>query len=85
MVFYVKRAGETVDHLFLHCEYARELWSLVLCMYGIHWAMPRKVSDLLACWRRKGHTKGNTVIWNAIPSCLMWLIWREKLEGFRRL
>jgi hypothetical protein len=47
--FMCKRAGETVDHLFLHYEYARELWSLVFCMYGIHWAMPRKVSDLLAC------------------------------------
>jgi hypothetical protein len=26
--FMCKRAGETVDHLLLHCEYVRELWSL---------------------------------------------------------
>lgn len=39
-----------MDHLLLHCAYARELWSLVLCLYGVQWVMPNKVVDLLACW-----------------------------------
>ena len=30
-----KKAGETVDHLLSHCEYASELWSLVFCLFGV--------------------------------------------------
>ena len=44
--FMCKRAGESVDHLLLHCEYARELWSFIFCIMGIHWVMPGKVSEL---------------------------------------
>jgi hypothetical protein len=72
-----KRAGESVDHLLLHCEYASELWSFIFCIVGMHWVMPCKVSELPACWRRTASSSKN-VIWNAIPSCLMWLIWRER-------
>ena len=72
--FMCKRAGESVDHLLLHCAYASELWSFIFCMVGLQWVMPCKVSELLACWRRRAGTSKN-VIWNAIPSCLMWLIW----------
>ena len=69
---------ETGEHLFLHCEYVRELWSLVFCMFGIQWTMPCTVLNLLACWKRQGLTKDQNIIWNAIPGCLMWLIWRER-------
>ena len=72
--FMCKRAGETGEHL---CEYVRELWSMLFCIFGIHWVMPNKVSALLACWRRNINTRQN-LIWDAIPSCLMWLIWRER-------
>ena len=75
--FMCKKARESVDHLLLHCEYARELWSFILCIVGLHWVMPCKVSELLACLRRRAVSSKN-VIWNAIPSCLMWLIWRER-------
>uniref|UniRef100_A0A7N2MNQ6 Reverse transcriptase zinc-binding domain-containing protein n=1 Tax=Quercus lobata TaxID=97700 RepID=A0A7N2MNQ6_QUELO len=39
-----KRCGESVDHLLLHCPIAFELWSLVFCLFGIHWVMPHKRS-----------------------------------------
>ena len=48
--FMCKRCGELVDHLLLHCPIAYELWSMVFCLFGIHWAMPDKVSELLASW-----------------------------------
>jgi hypothetical protein len=76
--FMCKRDCETGAHLFLHCAYAWELWSLVFCIFGIQWTMPSTVSNLLACWKRRGLTKDQNTIWNAIPGCLMWLIWRER-------
>jgi hypothetical protein len=70
-----KKAGESVNHLMIHCEYAQELWSMIFCIFGVSWAMPQTAYDLLHCWRRKGPAY---VVWNAIPSCLMWLLWRER-------
>ena len=39
-----KKAGETVDHLLLHCEYVSKIWSLILCLFAVQWVMPWK------CW-----------------------------------
>lgn len=38
-----------VDHLLLHCEFTSQLWSLVFCLFGLHWTMPGRVVDMLAC------------------------------------
>lgn len=48
-----KRCGESMDHLLLHCLIAYELWSMVFCLFVIHWVMPYKVIELLASWQGK--------------------------------
>ena len=64
-----KSNGESVDHLLLHCPIVYELWSMVFTLFGIHWAMPKTVVELLACWQGNfGHHR-NGVIWIAIPHC----------------
>ena len=74
-----KSNGESVDHLLLHCPIVYELWSMVFILFGIHWAMPKIVVELLACWQGNfGHHRYG-VIWMAVPHCLMmWCIWRER-------
>ncbi len=42
-----KKRGESIDHLLIHCEVARELWSSILNLFGVEWVMPRQVIDLL--------------------------------------
>ena len=37
--------GETVDHLFLHCEMAYRLWSFVFITIGLSWVIPRSIPD----------------------------------------
>ena len=29
-----KKSGESIDHLFLHCEIARELWISIFYLFG---------------------------------------------------
>ena len=41
-----KSWGESVDRLILRCPIAYDLWSLVFCLFGIHWVMPHKVIQL---------------------------------------
>ena len=73
-----KAAGESVDHLFLHCPTARELWELVFSLFGVWWVMPCHVVDLLACWTGRNRRSRSGIIWALIPHCLMWVIWRER-------
>ena len=72
-----KRDGESVDHLFLHCSIAQEIWDLAFSMFEVIWVMPRRVMDLLHCWPRITRwTVGD--IWGLIPHCIMWCLWRER-------
>uniref|UniRef100_A0A2N9HVB8 N-acyl-aliphatic-L-amino acid amidohydrolase n=1 Tax=Fagus sylvatica TaxID=28930 RepID=A0A2N9HVB8_FAGSY len=63
-----KEDGESIDHLFLHCSVANELWQLVFSMFEIWWVMPYHVVDLLACW--SGHTRSgiDAIRWGAAKS-----------------
>jgi hypothetical protein len=45
-----KKNGESIDHLLLHCEVARDLWSYIFILFGIEWVMPRTVLELLTSW-----------------------------------
>ena len=70
--------GESVDHLFLHCPVAMDLWSMVLGLFGVSWVMPKSVVELLACWQGWFGRHWNGHIWIIIPRCLMWCLWRER-------
>ena len=69
--------GETVDHLLLHCNTAYVIWSIVFNSFGIHWVMLQRVLDLLFGWRN-WFGKLHSNIWNLVPLCLMWTLWRER-------
>jgi hypothetical protein len=45
-----KRSGETIDHLLLQYEVARELWVAIFHLFSVEW-VPRSVVELLASWR----------------------------------
>ena len=68
---------ETVDHLLLHCKFASALWSEVLIMFGVQWVMSDTIVSLLFAWRNWLGTHSSKV-WNMVPTCLMWLVWKER-------
>ena len=61
----------------------------VLTLFGISWVIPKDVVELLASWPGKFRKRRDGVIWNMIPHCLMWGIWRERnaqiFEGAERV
>ena len=66
-----------VDHLLFQCGKAYWLWSLVFRSFEISWVLPRLVADtFFGRWNWFG--KHSSSIWNLVPSCLMWCIWRER-------
>jgi hypothetical protein len=68
--------GEFVDHFLLHCEVVCALWNAIFSHFGMSWVMPNWVVDLFAYWWTSGHS-WSVVVWNMVPSCLMWCQWRE--------
>jgi hypothetical protein len=73
-----KENGETVDHLLLYCSYAREIWSMILNLFGISWVMLRGVLALLECWQGKFGRHRNFSVWWIVPHCVMRCLWREQ-------
>ena len=72
-----KNAEETVDHLLIHCRFARQLWNFVFQSAGINWVLPHHVPEMLfGWWNWIG--KRSSGVWNLTPSCLMWTIWKER-------
>ena len=69
--------SETVDHLFLHCPIALELWDTIFGLFGVCWVLPMSVVELLACWQGHFGCHRNGYIWIFVPYCLMLCIWKE--------
>ena len=61
---------ESVDHLFIHCPVAMDLWSMVLGLFGVSSVMPQLVVGLLACWQGWFGCHQNGHIWIIIPHCV---------------
>jgi hypothetical protein len=68
----------SIDHLLLHYEVARELWASIFRLFGVEWVMPRRVIELLACWRGQLGSRNILEAWRMTSLCLMWCIWRER-------
>ena len=70
--------SELIDHLFLHCPVAMDMWAMVFGLFGMSWAMPQSVVGLLACWQGRFGCHRNGYIWLIVPHCLLWCLWRER-------
>ena len=51
-------------------------WCFVF--FSLHWTMPRRVVDLLVCWKGPLDWHKNAIVWNATPLCIMWTTWEER-------
>jgi hypothetical protein len=76
-----KESGVSIDHLLLHCDVARELWSYIvarelwsyiLTFFGVEWVMPRQVIDLLYSW---GCSVGCGTVKEVCKLALLCLMW----------
>lgn len=72
-----EHSGESVDHLFLRCEFALELWNRILSLSKMAWVMPSHAIKLFGHWNAYG---GDSMSWSAAPLCLLRCIWKELNE-----
>ena len=67
-----------MDRRLLHCPIVCELWSLVFCLFGIHWVMLHKVIESFESWQGRFGRHHKIDFWRLVLHCLMWCIWRER-------
>ena len=69
---------ENVNHILIHCTVARVLWDLVLGLFGVQWAFPETVKEVLFSWRGSFVGKKRKKLWNFIPLFIFWTVWKER-------
>ena len=69
---------ESVNHSLLHCTVVRALWDIVFALVGVHWVFPELVKEALFSWRGPFVGKKRKKIWNSIPLCIFWMVWKER-------
>ena len=69
---------ENVNHIFLHCIVVRVLWEIVFALFGAQWVFPETDKEVLFGWRGPFVGKKRKKIWNSIPLCIFWMVWKER-------
>ncbi|KAJ9702452.1 hypothetical protein PVL29_004269 [Vitis rotundifolia] len=69
---------ESVNHILIHCTVVRALWDIVFGLVDVKWVFPESVKEVLASWRGSFVGKKRKKIWDAIPLCIFWTVWKER-------
>lgn len=75
---FCRRDGESARHLFLHCNFSREIWDHLFSNLNRYWVMPRKMIGLFAQWNLWGLGDRGWCFWACLIHAVLWGIWKEK-------
>ena len=60
------------------------LWDIIFAIVGAHWIFPKTVKDAIISWRDSFVGKKRKKVWNAVPICIFWIVWKERNHiGFK--
>lgn len=69
---------ESMDHLLLHCNYSREVFSSTLLQFQVEWVAPRIVEDLMLQWENPFTSPWLRRLWNFGLQHVWWGLWKER-------
>ena len=73
-----KREWESVDHLFLHCDFALCLWGYFFYACGVTWSILRSIAQLFKAWRGNPLAGLGLILWKIIAFSILWSVWKER-------
>jgi hypothetical protein len=82
-------ASETINHLFLECNFSLQLWSLIYLPLPNISPLPDNWTTLLTHWKQRysgsfKNKKGFTLLWKQIPKFVTWEIWVARNQAIFR-
>ncbi|RVX21853.1 putative ribonuclease H protein [Vitis vinifera] len=69
---------ENVNHILIHYIVVRALWDIVLGLVDVKWVFPETVKEVLISWRGPFVGKKRKKVWEFIPLCIFWTVWKER-------
>lgn len=73
---FCKDDEELANHILIHCDKTRMLWTFLVAVFGTIWVFFISVRNILLEWKFKGLDKKRKVQ-RLAPVCLFWCIWKE--------
>lgn len=69
---------ETINHLFLHCNFTWKIWSECMLRWGIQMPITDTLEEWLECW--KGVVKGDfqSKLWTSLFFVVVWSMWYQR-------
>lgn len=68
---------ESENHILTHCSITRQLWKMLLAIFGLQWVISSSVEDSLLGYKFQRLDKQCKKVWCSAPLCLFWCIWKE--------
>lgn len=68
---------ESINHLFLHCWYAKFLWRAIHIVFGI--SPPTTMNEMFSSWVKHGGPKPNLYLVTGVPA-FCWMLWLFRNE-----
>lgn len=72
--------AEDVSHVLLHCNFTWRIWSELVKWWSLVWVVPESVNHLLDWWSGFKFKKILKCMWEALPSAVMWFVWKARNE-----
>ena len=69
-----KKGMETVDHLFIHCEFSHILWCRLLLRCSVLWCGPGTLAGMIEASRCSSFYGCGLVLWRLIPFAILWFV-----------
>lgn len=70
--------AESIDYIFIHCVYAREVWNGVFGVMAVGLVFPSSFNELLCSWKTWNFSLKGRVLWRLILPIVCWSLWLER-------
>lgn len=75
---FCEKERETIDHLFLHCEFSHFLCCQMLDRSGVLWCSSQSISSTIEAWGLSPFSGCGLILWRLIPFAIFWSFWKER-------
>ncbi|CAN1762923.1 hypothetical protein LINPERHAP1_LOCUS8598 [Linum perenne] len=70
--------AETVDHLFLRCSFASEVWSRLSSKISLHGTFSSLIEEFIQRWKDLNCLSSFSSAMKVLPHALLWFLWKER-------
>lgn len=67
---------DSINHLFLHCNFNWRIWCLCLSWEGVMWAMPVELKGQFEAWLDTNFSGSNRRTWSILFFVVIWASWK---------